>query len=174
MARPAAGRPLEHRYLPTPQGFRARRIIRELRAQVARVVAERRAVPRGHDGSLDVAAACGTMDPAELAEHLLVLLFASVNIPVAVTNCLHCVATHPTFAQRLEDEVASGAPEQKELRAALDESLRLFPVWSMIPRNTLERFLATWRMVLVSAVTTIASSLPLALRSTRVRLTARR
>ena len=39
--------------------------------------------------SFDVAGACDVVSPGELAEHLLDLLFASVNIPVAVTNGLY-------------------------------------------------------------------------------------
>ncbi|HJU87087.1 MAG TPA: cytochrome P450 [Gemmatimonadota bacterium] len=96
-------------------------------------------------------------------------------------------------------------------RAALDESLRLYPVSSMILRDTLEDhvadggagprpdhypyglgprycigagysqvamplllecFLRCFRVELVSAVPGISHSLPLSLRSTRVRLTA--
>ena len=53
------------------------------------VVAERRTLPRRDDGSFDVAGACDVVSPGELAEHLLDLLFASVNIPVAVTNGLY-------------------------------------------------------------------------------------
>jgi cytochrome P450 len=235
------------RFLPTPQGVRARRAIRELRAQMARLVAERRTLARRDDGSFDVAGWCDVISPTELMEHLLVLLFASVNIPVAITNALYCIATHPTVAGRIEDELASGAPGQAEIRAALDESLRLYPVSSMILRDTLEdhvadgiairrgtvvvlptivlnrsasrwedpqafrpqrfegagprpdhypyglgprycigagysqvtmpllldRFLRSFRMEVVSAVPRISNSLPLSLRSMRVRLTAR-
>ena len=184
---------------------------------------------------------------AELAEHLLVLLFASVNIPVALTNALYCIATHPAVTSRIEEELASGMPGQAAIRAALDESLRLYPVSSMILRDTLEdhvadgiaikrhtvvvlptivlnrsasrwedpqvfrpqrfegagprpdhyphasaratasgraysqvaipllldRFLRSFRLELVSALPRISNSLPLSLRSVRVRLTAR-
>src|SRR5262249_27069966 len=130
------------RFLPTPHGLRARRAIRELRAQMARVVAERCALPRRDDGSFDLARAWDVVHPTDLAEHLLVLLFASVNIPVAVTNALYCIATHPAVSSRIEEELASGAPGQAAIRAALDESLRLYPVSSMILRDTLEDHVA--------------------------------
>jgi cytochrome P450 len=235
------------RFLPTPRGIRARRAIRELRAQVTALVAERCTLARRDDGSFDVAGACDVVSPTEMAEHLLVLLFASVNIPVAMTNALYCIATHPGVASDIEDELASGAPGQAAIRAALEESLRLYPVSSMILRDTLEdhvadgiairrgtvvvlptvvlnrsaarwedpqafrprrfegagprpdhypyglgprycigagysqatmpllldRFLRSFRMELVSAVPRISHSLPLSLRSVRVRLTAR-
>ncbi len=235
------------RYLPTPQLFRARRLIRALRAQVTQLVGERGALAPPGDGSFDVAGAAGQLGPEELAEHLLVLLFASINIPFAVTNALHCVATHPSVFARIEDERASGAPGAPGLRAALDESLRLYPASSIIVRDTLEehvvdgctiprgavvilptivlnrdperwpdplafrperfegagprpdhypyglgprycigagysrlampllldRFLTTFRMELLASDSAISSSLPLSLRSTRVRLTTR-
>jgi cytochrome P450 len=235
------------RFLPSSPGFRARRIIRELRQQMARVVADRHSLPRRSDGSFDVAGACDVVSSNDLAEHLLVLLFASVNIPVAMTNTFYCIATHPVVGSRIEDELASGTPGQTAIRAALDESLRLYPVSSMILRDTLEdhvadgtaiprgtvvvlptivlnrsasrwedplafrperfegagprpehypyglgprycigagysqvampllldRFLRSFRVELVSAVPRISHSLPLSLRSMRVRLTAR-
>ncbi len=234
------------RFLPTPQAFRARRVIRALRAQMARVVADRYTRARRDDGSFDVAGACDVVSSNDLAEHLLVLLFASVNIPIAVTNTLYCIATHPAVTSRIEKELASGAPGQPAIRAALDESLRLYPVSSMILRDTLEdhaadgaaiprgtvvvlptivlnrsasrwedpqtfrlqrfegagprpdhypyglgprycigagysqvampllieRFLRSFRVELISAVPRISHSLPLSLRSARVRLTA--
>jgi cytochrome P450 len=130
------------RFLPTPQSLRARRVIRELRAKVARVVADRQSRPRHDDGSFDVAGACAVVSANDLAEHLLVLLFASVNIPIALTNTLYCIATHPAVSSRIEEELASGAPGQPAVRAALDESLRLYPVSSMILRDTIEDHVA--------------------------------
>ncbi|HEU4404981.1 MAG TPA: cytochrome P450 [Polyangiaceae bacterium] len=133
-------------WVPTPSNLRFRRARRTLDALVYRVIAERRGRGEPGDDLLGMLMAAsvegGAMSDRQLRDELLTLVLAGHETTAnLLAFAFHALSSHPHWRAELEGEVdaalAGRAPGFDDLprlrltRAALDETLRLYPpVWT--------------------------------------------
>lgn len=149
-------------WLPTPARRRLRRAVAELDAAAASLVAARRA--RGVDHEDDLLALLlravddGVLDPTGVRDELVTMVIAGhETVASALTWTLHLLAKNPSAQERVAaelDEVLAapgepgGAPATRSpawadlgalvrTRAAVEESLRLFPPAWVLTRRAL-------------------------------------
>ncbi|QCI68802.1 cytochrome P450 [Phreatobacter stygius] len=139
------------RWIPYPGKRRARAGNRFLKAEMARVVAERRAHPSVTPDLLDFMIQASdpetgrAMTDAELADNLLTFVVAGhETTALALTWALWLTANSPSVEQRVLDEISSVAGEAPVDAAAADrlvytkqviqEAMRLYPPAPLIPR----------------------------------------
>lgn len=142
-------------WLPYPGKRRARAGNRFLKAEMARVVAERRAHPGAVPDLLDFMIQASdpetgrAMTDAELADNLLTFVVAGhETTALALTWALWLTANSPGVEQRLMDEIAAVAGDRPIDAASADrltytkqviqEAMRLFPPAPLIPRIATE------------------------------------
>jgi cytochrome P450 len=142
-------------WMPYPGKRRARAGNRFLKAEMARVVAERRAHPGATPDLLDFMIAASdpetgrAMTDLELADNLLTFVVAGhETTALALTWALWLTANAPDVEQRLLDEiaeVAGGAPIEvghvdrlTYAKQVIQEAMRLFPPAPLIPRIAAE------------------------------------
>lgn len=142
-------------WLPYPGKRRARAGNRFLKAEMARVVAERRAHPGAMPDLLDALIAAKdpetgrAMSDAELADNLLTFVVAGhETTALALTWALWLVAHAPDVEQRLLEEIADVAGDATITadhvdrlvftKQVIQEAMRLFPPAPLIPRIAAE------------------------------------
>ncbi len=137
--------------VPTPANLRTRRAIRQLDEVVLRLIAERRAAPRGRDLVGTLLSAQGADGGARLSDRqvrdecMTMLLAGHETTALVMTWTLWLLGRHPEAAEALRRELEAalpgGAPGLGEveriselplLANVLSESMRLYPpVWAI-------------------------------------------
>ncbi|WP_084697884.1 cytochrome P450 [Muricoccus aerilatus] len=139
-------------WTPHPGRRRAARARDHLRAELLRLVAERRRLGSGRDDLIAHLLAArdpesgAAMDDRDIADNLLTFITAGhETTALALTWAFHLLAHHPAEEARLLDEIAAvtrGAPLQPadipaltRTRQAIQEVLRLYPPAPIIART---------------------------------------
>ncbi|MEM7158190.1 MAG: cytochrome P450 [Myxococcota bacterium] len=119
------------RIVPTPWRSRARTAISELRAHVRDLIESQ---PADTDAVLNCRELRQRLTEEQLRENVLILLYSSINVPVLLESCLHELLSNPEELRRIEQ--STGEARRQALQLALQETLRLHPVSSLILRDT--------------------------------------
>lgn len=130
-------------WVPTPGNLRLRRVVRELDARIAAVVAAGRAA--GDRGDL-LSALVGLRDAGELTDRelrdeiLTMFLAGYETVALALAWSWYLVADAPAVQDRIAAEVAGGVDLDRleYTRRVVDESLRVRPVAWIVARNVRE------------------------------------
>ncbi len=142
-------------FLPTPGNLRAKRASRRLQAVVKKLIAGRRRRPPGGDLLSKLLEARDeedgrSMSEAQLMDEVTTLLLAGHETTAnALSWTFYLLSEHPDILRGIEAEVdrvlggeavtAKAVPDLNLCRAALQESMRLYPPAWVVSRSAIER-----------------------------------